>query len=174
MSILKLRILRLTAGRCSHRPRYYVSHMQLNEPNIRQQALALGAESCASQGWMLVPMLEEREGETNRTMLETHSWPGPHTACHQSGGRQTNPKIWLLRPSEMQVSGDLDPSVAPCGSCTRQKNVCSIKEGPQDNCLYQVVTTLLHEAFGISVASLAFSHWGSQGSEAMHMNMEYL
>lgn len=54
--------------------------MQLNEPNTRQQALALGAESCGSQGWMLVPMLEEREGENDRTMLETHSWPD-HLAC---------------------------------------------------------------------------------------------
>lgn len=123
--------------------------MQLNEPNTRQQALALGAESCGSQGWMLVPMLEEREGENDRTVLETHSWPGPHTACHQSGVRQTNPKIWLLQSSKMQVSDDLGPSVAPGGSCTRQKNVCSIKEGPQDDCLYQVVTALLCEAAGI-------------------------
>lgn len=127
-------------------------------------------------GWMLVPMLEEREGENDRTMLETHSWPGSHTACHQSGVRQTNPKIWLLRSSEMQVSDDLGPSVASCGSCTRQKNVFSIKEGSQDDCLYQVVTTLLREAAGISVASLALhnSHWSSQESEAMSMNMEYV
>lgn len=120
--------------------------------------------------------LEEREGENDRTMLETHSWPGPHTGCHQSGIRQTNLKIWLLQSSEMQVSDDLGPSVAPCGSCTRQKNACSIKEGPQDDCLYQVVTTLLREAAGISVASLALhnSHWGSQGSEAMSMNMEHV
>lgn len=119
-------------------------------------------------------MLEEREGENDRSMLETHGWPGPHTACHQSGVRQTNPKIWLLQSSEMQVRDDLGPSVAPGGSCTRQKNVCSIKEGPQDDCLYQVVTALLCEAAGISVASLAFSHWGSRGSEAMSVTMEHI
>lgn len=125
---------------------------------------------------MLVPMLEKREGKNDRTMLETHSWP-PHTqpVTSQASDKQTRRSgcysllkcklVMTWVPQWLYVVPVLD-----------RKNVCSIKEGPQDDCLYQVVTTLLREADGISVASLALhnSHWGSQGSEAMSMNMEHV